>query len=257
MLNIGIIIRCILALMFCIIPPLVWSLKERKKSQVSFNMWQLGVVVAGILLIFEDNLCQEVDSIFVNYLTIMIDMIACFIMCSIINKMALSKQIGDAHTKVLSQSFFLSKICFTLLTIFFIVISRILTTMSSDFRTQTSEMLYAHEMYYLDLDMYINTVVLEAYNKQYSLAFVFELILTHLLACVSIMWGYNCKQKLPNLYKIIVLSSMMTTVTAYNLFLYNKTALTSISTMSFVTLGTLIIWWWFYEYDTPYRIMKK
>ena len=251
--TVSILIRCILCGLLAILIPIIPQQAARKKAGLTFNNWQTIFILSALLVLGEYYLYKFIPIPNVPQFYICIDTVVVYVLCKLINKMALTSDIAKKHIQVVTQSFFINKLSTILLIYIVLITTQTTQIMSLEFRENVEMHLWLFEMP-ISVDAYIQNIVISNLNTQYSMGHLVTIVLIHVLVCSTIMWCCNHFDDMPLLYKLCVFSTLILVVTSYDKFLYGLTTLTNMAMCAILFVCAMICWWWTQEHRSKKRL---
>ena len=256
MLAMAMIGRCIVGLLLIVLFALIVSLRFRKKQKVSFGLWQTAIAIAGVGTYIGYWTYQNVPMLPIPIVSIIVDAMVVYAAICLFHKISLSTEIATQHTKVFVQTYLIGKICFCAATYLCLAIVPIYQSMLSDFYQQITELLWLYEMP-MDVGMYIQNVIWNAFNHKYSFETIVAITLICLLNISTITWAINNINKMNTRYQIVVSGLSFIISSQYNVYLLSNANIEPLFATSALFVLSMTIWWWMYDKIDSVHIAQK
>lgn len=251
--SVGILLRCLFCGLLALIIPIVPQQRARKEAGMTFNNWQTIFIFSSLTVLGEHYLYKWIPIAIVPQCFILIDMTLLYVLCKWINHMALTPRIAKQNTKIVVQSFLINKLSTIILVYIVLAATQTTQVMSLEFREEAENYLWLFEMP-LNVDYYIQNIVISNLNNQYSIQFLLTLVLTHILVCFTILWFFNNIMNMSFNYKICIFGVLLFVLSSYNRFLYSLATITEMSIYTIVFVASMIYWWWTQEYKNILKL---
>lgn len=236
MLALVVIFRCVLCIILCSIIFFVTTLRRHRRNSVSFNIWQLVVVCAALMLYIENVIQTKLHVSFTLATSIILDALVVIILYVFISKFSASTKISHAHITTIINTYCTSKMLTSIIIKLGLHIIQLYNSMLSDYYNEVATLLYIYEMP-ISCEWYLQNVIWHTFDMEMSFALIIEIVLIYSLGVFSISYFAKHYTKLPQFGKMVALCAFVTLPAQYNCYLYSFVDFT---TISFISIAYLI-----------------